>query len=226
MLRAAVFDLDNTIFDSTTVPAGVLAPAVAAVRQANVGAGALAPHVLEAALRAAERFGFLHVADAHKVPTRLRAAWRAAYRDLAVAAPLTPYADVVPTLTTLRLTRLLLTTGFRRMQESKIVALQIAQLFDGIYIDALDDGGEPNKPKLLAEILRTRRLQPEQTLVVGDSADNEIAAGNALGAVTVQVLRPGVPRTATARYHVASFAELPRLVASLDAAAGAGPPDR
>ena len=217
MIRAAVFDLDNTIFDSTTVPATVLAPAVAAVRRANAGPDALPSHVLEAALRAAERFGFLHVADAHKVPARLRAAWRAAYRDLAVSTPLIPYADVVPALTTLALTRLLLTTGFRRMQQSKIVALRIAHLFDGIYIDALDEGGEPNKKEILAQMLRTRRLGPEQTLVVGDSADNEIAAGNALGAVTVQVLRPGVPRAATARHHVTSLAELPALIARLDA---------
>jgi FMN phosphatase YigB (HAD superfamily) len=224
MIRAAVFDLDNTLFDSTTVPEAVLAPAVAAARAANAGPAALAPEVLDAALRAARRFGFLHVADAYHVPASLRSAWRAAYRDLTVAVPLAPYPDVVPVLTTLNLTRLLLTTGFRPMQESKIAALGIGHLFDAIYIDAMDGGGAPHKGPLLAEILRTWRLAPEEMLVVGDSADNEIAAGNALGAVTVQVLRPGVPRTDTARHHLATFAELPALIARLDRSAGTDPP--
>lgn len=219
MIRAAVFDLDNTLFDSTIVPADVLAPAVAAARRANTGPGALPPAALDAALAAARRFGFLHVADAYDVPQALRAAWRAAYRNLAVETPLTPYDDVVPVLGTLRLVRLLLTTGFRRMQESKIAALRIAHLFERIYIDALDDGNGPHKERLLAEILRTWRLAPGDMLVVGDSADNEIAAGNALGAVTVQVLRPGVPRADTARHHLTTLAELPALIARLDRAA-------
>jgi FMN phosphatase YigB (HAD superfamily) len=220
MIRAAVFDLDNTLFDSTTVPEAVLAPAVAAARAANVGPEALAPELLDAALLAARRFGFLHVADAYHVPAFLRAAWRAAYRDLTVETPLAPYPDVIPVLTTLDLTRLLLTTGFRRMQESKIAALGIGSLFDGIYVDVLDGGGGPHKGRLLEGLLRSWRLAPEEMLVLGDSADNEIAAGNALGAVTVQVLRPGVPRTDTARHHLATFAELPDLIARLGRSAG------
>jgi FMN phosphatase YigB (HAD superfamily) len=220
MIRAAVFDLDNTLFDSTTVPAEVLAPAVGAVRRANVGPEALPPHVLEAALRAAQRFGFLHVADTYRAPAFLRAAWRDAYRTLVLErAALVPYPDVIPVLTTLSLTRLLLTTGFRRMQESKIAALHIGHLFDGIYINALDEGGAPHKQPLLEEILRTRQLAPPEVLVIGDSAGNEIAAGNALGAITVQVLRPGVTRTETARHHLATFTELPGLIARLDRAA-------
>jgi len=220
MIRAAVFDLDNTLFDSTTVPEAVLAPAVAAARAANVGPEALVPAVLDAALAAARRFGFLHVADAYAVPAPLRAAWRAAYRDLVVETPLIPYADVVPVLTALKLTRLLLTTGFRRMQESKIATLGIGHLFDGIYIDALDSGRGPHKGEALEDILHRWRLAPGDLLVVGDSADNEIAAGNALGAVTVQVLRPGVPRTDTARHHLATFAGLPELIARLGRSAG------
>jgi HAD superfamily hydrolase (TIGR01509 family) len=216
MMRAAVFDLDNTLFDSTTMPPEVLEPAVAAARRANVGPEAIPPHVLDAALAAARRFGFLHVADAYRVPQFLRAAWRAAYRDLVLDSPLTPYPDVIPVLATLRIPRLLLTTGFRRMQESKIAALNIGHLFDGIYIDALDGGGPPHKHRLLQEIMATRHLAPQEVLVIGDSADNEIAAGNALGAVTVQVLRPGVPRAEAAQHHVTTFAELPALIARLD----------
>jgi FMN phosphatase YigB (HAD superfamily) len=225
MIRVAVFDLDNTVFDSTTIPHTVVAPAMAAARAANTGVEALPPAVFEAAISAARRLGFLFVAQEYGIPTAVRAAWRAAYRDLVVETPLRPYPDVVPVLSALNVPRLLLTTGFRRMQESKIAALEIAPLFDAIYIDALDGGGGPAKQRLLAQILRERALAPHEMLVVGDSAENEIAAGNALGAITVQILRPGIVRTDTARHHVTSFAELPALIERLGQTVAPSPPE-
>src|SRR5574341_1441158 len=113
MIRAAVFDLDNTLYDATTIPDEVLAPAVAAVRRANVGPEAIPDEVLDAALHSARRLGFLQVAEHRALPASLRAAWRAAYQGLVVTTRLSPYPDVLPCLETLTLTRVLLTTGFR-----------------------------------------------------------------------------------------------------------------
>jgi FMN phosphatase YigB (HAD superfamily) len=45
-------------------------------------------------------------------------------------------------------------------------------------------------------------------LIVGDNPASEIAAGNALGMPTVQMLRPGVRPCDTARHHVHGLAEL------------------
>ncbi len=217
MIRAAVFDLDNTLYDATTIPPDVLAPAVDAVRRANVGPDAIPGDVLEAAIQSARRFGFLTVADRRGLPEFLRAAWREVYRGLVVTSRLHPYPDVLPGLAALDLLKLLLTTGFRGMQESKIAALEIAHLFDGIYIDTLDAGAGPGKRRLLEEIRETHHLKSHELLVIGDSAENEIAAGNALGAVTVQVLRPGIEFSEAARYHVATLAELPALLPRLGA---------
>lgn len=215
MIRVAVFDLDNTLYDATTIPDDVLAPAVAAVRAANVGPDAVPDDVLDAAIRSARRLGFLHVAERHRLPPSLRAAWRDAYRDLVVDAPLQLYPDVRPALERLDLIKVLLTTGFRGMQESKIAALDVARLFHAIYIDALDGGAGPGKQRLLQEILDTYRCRPTEVLVIGDSPENEIAAGNALGAVTVQILRPGIVFSDTATYHLTTLEELPRLFATL-----------
>jgi putative hydrolase of the HAD superfamily len=222
MIRAAVFDLDNTLYDSTTIPREMLAPCVRAVRQANTGPQAIPAETLESAILAAYRFGFLAVADRRSLPAFLRAAWREAYRHLTVTGPLYPYPDVLPALAALDLIKLLLTTGFRGMQESKIKALDIAGMFQGIYIDVLETGtlhggNGHGKQRLLEEMLITHRLAPEDTLVIGDSPENEIAAGNALGAVTVQILRPGVAYSDSARHHIETLADLPPLVRRLDA---------
>jgi putative hydrolase of the HAD superfamily len=222
MIRAAVFDLDNTLYDSTTIPRDVLTPAVEAVRRANTGPEAIPDEVLASAIEAAHRFGFLSVAERRSLPRFLRAAWREAYRGLTVTTPLQPYPDVVSGLRALDLLKLLLTTGFRGMQESKIAALGIAPLFDGLYIDTLDgrdtlDGGVGvGKERLLREILAAHHLTSDEMLVIGDSPENEIAAGNALGCVTVQILRPGIAYSDSARHHVETLADLPPLLRRLN----------
>jgi len=217
MIHAAVFDLDNTLYDSTTIPRELLVPAVRAVRRANTGPDAIPAEELESAIEAAYRFGFLAVADRRSLPAFLRNAWREEYQHLRVTGRLYPYPDVLPALETLDLRKLLLTTGFRGIQESKIAALGIARMFEGIYIDTLDGGAGPGKQRLLEEILATHRLEAPDLLVIGDSPDNEIAAGNALGAVTVQILRPGVDYSGSARHHVETLADLPPLLRRLNA---------
>jgi putative hydrolase of the HAD superfamily len=215
MIRVATFDLDNTLYDTTTLPRDLLAPAIAAVRRANAGSDGVSAEVLEAAIQSGRRLGFLQVAERFGIPVSLRAAWREVYQGLRVTTRLTPYPDVLPFLQTLACTRVLLTTGFRGVQKSKIAALDIAHLFHAIYIDTLDGGAGPGKQRLLQEMLERYHCQPREVLVVGDSAENEIAAGNALGAVTVQILRPGIVSADTAQYHVSTLAELPRLLATL-----------
>jgi FMN phosphatase YigB (HAD superfamily) len=57
-------------------------------------------------------------------------------------------------------------------------------------------------------ISNTYRLHPADVLVVGDSFESEIDAGNRRGMRTVQILRAGVQRTDHAIYHITSLAEL------------------
>jgi putative hydrolase of the HAD superfamily len=87
--------------------------------------------------------------------------------------------------------RFLVTSGFRRLQESKVRALGIAHLFAEIHIDAIDEPDRKGKLRIFETILDRNGLRPEEALVVGDNADSEIEAGNRLWIKTVQVLRPG-----------------------------------
>jgi putative hydrolase of the HAD superfamily len=66
---------------------------------------------------------------------------------------------------------------------------------------------------LFARILSDHDLHPAHVLVVGDSAESEIAAGNRLGMRTVQILRPGVPCAANASLHISGLVDLHALLA-------------
>jgi putative hydrolase of the HAD superfamily len=155
---------------------------------------------------------------------------------LEVTQPLAPFPDVAA-LRELGVPSVLVTTGFERFQRSKITALGIEALFARIYIDAVDvrenpdthgatvgDPGEAGgvmrpsgKRAIFSAILTEWGLAPREALVVGDSADSEIAAGVALGIPTVQVLRDGIVRAPEATAHITSLDELPRVIRELGA---------
>ena len=106
----------------------------------------------------------------------------------------------------------LVTSGFRRLQDSKIRALQFEPLFEAIHVDAIDEADRMGKEGIFKDILKTYRLAPEEVLVVGDNPDSEIEAGNRLGMRTVQILRAGVPRGSNAAHYIHSLSELKGLI--------------
>jgi FMN phosphatase YigB (HAD superfamily) len=148
----------------------------------------------------------------------LRAGWQA-FRALEVTRALRGYPDLRE-IEKLPLERFLVTTGFRRLQESKIAALGIRPLFAEIHVDAIDEAPRSSKKEIFADIASRRGWQPGEVLVIGDNADSEIAAGNALGMPTVQTLRPGVASAANARWRIKSFAELSKLIPKIHSAPG------
>jgi HAD superfamily hydrolase (TIGR01509 family) len=213
-----IFDLDDTLFPVSSLPTNALAPAVAAARAANVGVEALPADRLERALADAFRFPFPVVVATHALPRSLVQAWDAANRALEITTDLTAYDDVVRMLPQLRLRRFLVTTGYRRFQESKLAALRIGGFFDRVYIDAVDDDSLAPKGKtaVFRQLLDEWRFAPAEVLVVGDSEPGELAAGRALGMPTVQILRPGVSPTRLVDWRIADLEELPALIDRID----------
>ena len=106
----------------------------------------------------------------------------------------------------------LVTSGFRRLQESKIRALGFTSVFSAIYIDAVGEANRLGKEGLFQKILRDDELSRSEVLIVGDNPDSEIAAGNRLGIATVQILRPGVERAANAKHFISGLRELRALI--------------
>lgn len=204
-IRAVIFDLDNCLAAADEAGEAVFKSAFDAMRAANRG------HLPERALAAAFADIWRHsldvVARTHGFSDEmLEAGWQA-FRTIEVRQPLRGYGDL-PEIEKLPLARFLVTTGFRRLQESKIAALGIRPLFREIQIDAIDEPPRRMKKARFAEIAERHGWQPREVLVVGDNAESEIAAGNELGMPTVQTLRPGVPPSEKAQWRIRNFGEL------------------
>src|SRR5262249_46752537 len=132
-------------------------------------------------------------------------------KTIEVTGPLQGYRDL-SLLAELEVQRFLVTSGFRRLQESKIKALNLKSLFTAIYVDAIDGPDRLGKAMLFRRIMQEFAFTAAEILIVGANADSEIEAGNRLGIKTVQILRPGVSRASNATFHIYSLADLHKLL--------------
>lgn len=204
-MKAAIFDLDNCLCPATAAGQGLFAPAFEAIRRAN--RGAVDEQTLERALGECWYTAFDLVAQLHGFSQEMAAAGREAFARLEIAEPIEGYADL-HLVQRLPLRRFLVTSGFRRLQQSKIERLKLEPCFEGIFIDAIDEPGHPGKQHLFERILESAQCAPCDVLVIGDNPLSELLAGRNLGMVTVQTLRPGIKKSPVADHHVESFQEL------------------
>lgn len=209
MIKAIIFDFDNCMAPADEPGRDLLAPTFEAIRCANKGH--LPADRLEHALAECWRHPLDWVAREYGFSDDMLAAGWSAYCRAEVKTPMRGYRDI-DALVSLPVRRMLVTSGFRRLQESKVRALGVASWFDCIEIDAIDEPDRIGKEGHFRAILERYALAPREALVVGDSADSEIAAGNRLGMPTVQILRPGIPPAPAADHRIHSLAELPRIL--------------
>jgi putative hydrolase of the HAD superfamily len=205
MIKALIFDLDSCLCAANEVGDHLFAPAFDAIRAANDGT------VSEESLRAAFvdcwRFPFDFVATKYLFSQAMCAAGFAEFSRTEVCEPMHGYGDLA-VLVELPAKLYLVTSGFRRLQESKVKALGIAQLFTAIHIDAIEEPGPKGKDRAFKAILQAGGFTVEEVLVVGDNPDSEIAAGNRLGITTVQILRPGVSPSPSAKHRIRTLHDL------------------
>lgn len=211
-IQAVLFDLDACLSAANEVGDHLFEPAFRAIREANKGE--VSDETLAGAFADCWRFPFDSVADKYGFSPAMRAAGFEVFRQTEVRGPMHGYGDL-DVLYELPAKLFLVTSGFRRLQESKVRALGIAHLFSRVHIDAIDEPGRQTKYEAFKAILREHDLLSDEVLVVGDNPDSEIAAGNRLGIFTIQILRPGVPASDTAKRRIQSLTELPAVLSEL-----------
>jgi putative hydrolase of the HAD superfamily len=209
MIKALIFDLDSCLAAADEVGESLFATAFQAIRSANIGT--VPEEQLRAAFADCWRFPFDFIADKYGFSPAMRAAGFAAFKQTEVRQPMHGYGDL-DALAELPAKLFLVTSGFRRLQESKVRALGIAPLFTEVHIDAIDESHPKGKLQAFEAILQKHQLSPKEVLVVGDNPDSEIAAGNRLGMTTIQILRPGVPASPAATHHIHTLGELKRFL--------------
>ena len=110
------------------------------------------------------------------------------------------------TIASLAFKKVLLTTGFEKLQYSKIEALDIKEDFDKIYIDNPLSIPRRDKFTLLKTILKDF---PDYTpIVIGDNVHSEIKAAHQLGLASIQMAHYQQKRSSLATHYCLNFKDL------------------
>ncbi|WP_282042693.1 HAD family hydrolase [Winogradskyella flava] len=108
----------------------------------------------------------------------------------------------------LRQEKILVTTGFLKLQNAKIRDLGIEKDFTEIYIDDLLDPKRIYKQGIFKNILLKKNINPNLIYVIGDNPNSELKAGFELNLNTVQVSKYGQEKSEYAHYCITDFNEL------------------
>lgn len=115
-------------------------------------------------------------------------------------------------LRTLTENKMLVTTGFKKLQWAKIKALSIENDFDQIYIDDPRSTPRNHKIDIFRQILIETKKKPKEIWVIGDNPESEIKAGKELGMKTIQRKSKSKNLSEFADYKIESFYELRSII--------------
>jgi len=208
MLKAIFFDIDNTLFSTREFAARARAASVEAMIAAGLRIDAAS--LLAELEEVVREFTSNHEKHFDKLLLRLpRRATKGLNPSLIVAAgivayhqtkfrSLEPFEDAYEVLRRLARTDLVrgvITEGLEVKQAEKLVRLRVHEFLTphAIFISHQMGISKPN-PKLYQRACGDLNLRPAECMYVGDNPELDIDPANAIGMVTVRILREGSNR--------------------------------
>jgi len=172
--KAIIFDLDNTIYPVHAIGDKLFADLFAIIEQSGAYQGEMAE-----IKDAIQRKPFQVVATKFRFGDTLIEEGLAILSQLEYDGVIEPFDDYQLTKR-IDCLKFLVTTGFNRLQESKINQLRIRDDFDACYV--VDPSAcTHTKKDIFQKIAADHGLQPADILVIGDDIHSEIQAAKELG---------------------------------------------
>jgi putative hydrolase of the HAD superfamily len=175
-MLALIFDLDNTIYPVSSISDQLFPPLYQLLEKPEYG---LDEKTLDEARREIMRRPFQKVAEELRFPPELVEESLNLLRNITCEFPMACFEDYHE-VRNIPARRFLVTTGFTRLQESKVSRLQLRDDFEEIFI-VDPDTSNMTKKDVFEEIHSRYDLSYSVMVVVGDDPDSEIKAANELG---------------------------------------------
>ncbi len=204
MIKLLIFDLDNTLFD-TYSQLGIKVLDKMIIQMRKLGLTKEQEQLLRKKYIIT---GFRIIAKELGLSEEVKNIGMQTYRGMDLLH-ITPYEDV-KLLDEFNQKKILVTSGLEEVQLKKVKILKIGDLFEEVIVD--ESSSYENKKKIFADIMRKHKLKPKEVMIIGDNPESEIAAGNALGMITVQILRRPDMLKGKADYHITELHELEKIL--------------
>lgn len=171
--KAIIFDLDNTIYPVTSIGDKLFDELFEEIEKDQGYVGNI-----EDIKQAIQRQPFQVVAKDYKFSDSLLKKGLRLLNDLEWSQPMKAFESYSLTKNIKKL-KFLVTTGFSKLQWSKIRQLDLERDFEQcIVVDPSQS--EQTKKDVFADIMERYKLLPEEVLVIGDDLHSEIQAGKDL----------------------------------------------
>ncbi|NHJ39458.1 MAG: TIGR02253 family HAD-type hydrolase [Asgard group archaeon] len=190
---AVLFDLDDTLFNSTLMSQTARRNAIRAIREAGVeldedeAFDKLMQIVEEYGSNYGEHFNRLIEELGYEIHPKLIAAAIVAYHSSKYAL-LRPFPDVILTLLTLMKADIkigIISDGIKVKQWEKLMYLGIQHFFDVVIINDLPSQWKPANYSFDLVMQKLNFRKPEKLIYIGNKIDTDIIGANRAGFVSV-----------------------------------------
>lgn len=210
MKRVLILDLDNTIYPVSSIADHLFGQLFDLIEEH------MEPGESDKVTKAKHeltRRPYQHVADEFGFSPELKAKGIEMLNNIELTIPMTAFEEYGE-VRDINIDRYLVTTGFTRLQLSKVKMLGIEADFKGINI--VDPEKSPRTKKdVFAAIMEENGYAVDEVLVIGDDPQSEIQAAKDLGIDTF-LFDPGDQHLeATVTYRGKDYAEVKNIVGSI-----------
>ena len=178
MKKALILDLDNTIYPVSSISENLFEALFDVLDQHAEIINSNDANSVNKIKDEMTRRPFQHIADDFALDKGVRDKMIDMLRNMAYTQPMKPYADYQHVRAIL-LDKFLVTTGFSKLQWSKVRMLGIENDFKHIHI-VDPDINQLTKRDIFSEIMQAHNYEAIDLLVIGDDPESEIKAAKAL----------------------------------------------
>jgi putative hydrolase of the HAD superfamily len=176
MKKAIILDLDNTIYPVSSIAEYLFNKVFEFLDSL---ADELSINEIDKAKEEMKRRPYQWVADKYNFSEAAKNKGLDLLKNLEYDLPMQTYEEY-KYISDTKIVKFLVTTGFTKLQWSKIKLLGIEHDFKAIYIVDPEVSSETKKD-IFAIIMNTNDFKPEDLLIIGDDPESEIKAAITLG---------------------------------------------
>lgn len=195
--KALLFDLDNTLYPVPSIGEELFKPVFDLIAKEH-------EEDLDAIKKEMMGTPFRKVAEKYGMSKELTGKAIAIQDELEYNKPIATFEDY-HIISEIPCERFLITTGFYKMQQSKVKNMGIADDFKEFHIV---DPTQTSKKEVFADIMRRYNYKPEELLVVGDDPESELKAAAELGIDTVLYGPEEGKDTSQVTYKITNYNQL------------------
>ncbi|MCB0448112.1 MAG: HAD hydrolase-like protein, partial [Gelidibacter sp.] len=183
MNQLLIFDLDDTLFETKSISKKSVKPIIDKFenlllkRFGEVMTKKIVPELW--------KFPFDFVAQKYNFDNNLNSEFACLINEYEYQLNIKTFEDF-GIIQNLQQEKILVTTGFLKLQNAKIRALGIEKEFGEIYIDNILDSKRIHKKGIFKNILLEKNINPNLIYVIGDNPNSELKAGFELNLNTIQ----------------------------------------